>query len=678
MSNAGSFLAIARYGGRAGLSGMRPLRPFFESVYDWSRETAMMFLSHRTSTPDVMSSLGEIEDELQSLSRCTEDEFLAIGESLQGFHRRAGEISGMASSVGEFLSGDGIRGAMEELRSVFERMEQVKGESERNIHTLMQITKTLGHLKNHLDGFTKIVRMLNVLCNSTRIENARLVGQDVGFEALADDVRKLAFMIEAKCGELSERSSSLEAVIRQTLSSLSAIKSMQHSQARVVQENARESLESLTERYEKSSVGAGNISRKYDDISKNIGEIVTSMQFHDITRQRIEHVTQAVASLQNEDMSSKGRNMPKANGWRSMLTPRRKVPAVAGDVCNLQAVQLQQAGGELVSAVNRISRGLSGIAAYILEISEEARGMVGVDGKADQSFFTEIEASVASAASALSEYGDASNEMRTAIVSVGSTLGDMSAYAGQIEGIGAKMKLIALNAIVRASHVGEEGAALSVLSEHIHHVSIDTCHLTGGVCDTLRTIIGSSEALSLSARMDENSLDGEIRRTEEALGRLSVTFRGTNENVASLLIRIDDEGRGLSNDIAKTVSEIVVHEKVSTVINGVLSGLHDVAAASEVSRTGLKSDDMTHYLRSIETSYTMEGEREIHNSLLKAEATKGSSSLAALALPSPDALGALGALHVSDASDAPDAATAGSHSEQEAENKDLGDNVELF
>ena len=112
--------------------------------------------------------------------------------------------------------------------------------------------------------------------------------------------------------------------------------------------------------------------------------------------------------------------------------------------------------------------------------------------------------------------------------------------------------------------------------------------------------------------------------------------------------------------------------QVSTVINGVLAGLHDVAAASDASRTGLKSDDMTRYLRSIETSYTMEGEREIHNSLLKAEAIKGASTLAALALPSPGVSDAL------DVSDAPDATSAGSDSEQEAENEDLGDNVELF
>jgi methyl-accepting chemotaxis protein len=619
-----------------------------------------------------MSPLGEIEDKLQSLSRSTEDELLAIGESLLGFHRRAGEISEMASSMGVFLSGERIHGAMEELRSIFERMEQVKGESERNIRTLMEIMEALGHLKNHLDGFTKIVRMLNVLCNSTRIENARLAGHDVGFEALADDVRKLASMVEAKCGELSDRSELLGAVIRQTLSRLSAIMSVQHSQARLVQENARESLESLTERYEQSSVAAGNISRKYGDISGNIAEIVTSMQFHDITRQRIEHVTQAVGSLRREHTPNKGGSMMEGNGWRRMLTPGQKVPAVAGDVCNLQAAQLQQAGGELVSAVNRISRSLSGIAAGILEISEEARGMVGVDGKADQYFFTDIEASVASAASALSEYGDASEEMRSAVVSVSATLGDMSTYAGEIEGIGTKMKLIALNAIVRASHIGEEGAALSVLSEHIHQLSIDTCHMTGGVCETLRSIIGSADALAFNARTDEDSLDGEIRRTEEALGRLSVTFREVNENIASLLGRIDEEGRGLSSDIAKTVSEVAVHEKVSNVINEALSRLYDVAAASEASRTGSQSGDVSRYPRSIETSYTMEGEREIHKSLLKTDATKGASPLTALVLPSPGTPGA------PDSPDASEASNAGSHSGLEPEDEDLGDNVELF
>jgi len=93
---------------------------------------------------------------------------------------------------------------------------------------------------------------------------------------------------------------------------------------------------------------------------------------------------------------------------------------------------------------------------------------------------------------ALSAYGAANRELSAVMNSVGDTLQDMSAYSGDIEGIGAQIRLIALNAIVKASHMGLEGASLAVLAEAVHNLSVETCERTGTVGETLRLVLSAS------------------------------------------------------------------------------------------------------------------------------------------------------------------------------------------
>src|SRR5208283_4753963 len=60
-------------------------------------------VSSANGWPDALRALGR---DLESLGKSTEGEFLAIGEKLQVFYQRAGEISKIASSVAGLMSGE--------------------------------------------------------------------------------------------------------------------------------------------------------------------------------------------------------------------------------------------------------------------------------------------------------------------------------------------------------------------------------------------------------------------------------------------------------------------------------------------------------------------------------------------------------------------------------------------
>ena len=253
---------------------------------------------------------------------------------------------------------------------------------------------------------------------------------------------------------------------------------------------------------------------------------------------------------------------------------------LVGDVSDLQIAQLHYAREELVSAVNNILDNLSALADLVAEMARETSKMAGAADETGHSFLTGVEAGFSSVTSALETYGEADRELSLAMGSVGGMLGEMSAHTGNIEAIGEKIKLIALNATVKACHIGDEGATLGVLAEAIHQLSVETRQRTENASEALRSITSASESLCAAVNADGTDKGGEMAFVGEALRTQLQTLQNVNQGIVSLLTRMNLDGRSLSEDIRKTIDEVNVHRRVDQVISNVVSGLEEIVAYS--------------------------------------------------------------------------------------------------
>ncbi len=622
---------------------------------------------------EVLRVLPALENELDMLSKSTEGEFLSLGENLQDFYRRAKEISNIAASVNSLMTGEEIESSITGFREVIARIENLEEESLRNLGILQRLVEILSSLHRHLSGFYKIIRSLRVLCVYTRIESAGLGARDIGFNVLADEVGKLALEIEEKYSHILEQTESLSALIGQTLLKASDLENRQHVQAALIIENTMSSLTSLTQRHGSSSEDAASIVSRYDAISRNIGEIVGSMQFHDITRQRIEHAREALEGIHYEQGASgatedggdgKRRLLPFRDERLSQREESRRQLILAGPVCELQIAQLHHARDGLVAAVEKIIRNLRQVAEFVAEMSQETQRMAGAADKSGRSFLSEVESGLASVAAAFDSYAAVDRELSSIMGSVGSTLGSMSAYASAIEGIGSRIKLIALNAIVKASHIGDEGKTLSVLAESIHQLSGETCDRTEAVGGALRSMTAESEALCAQTDPGEAGHGEQSTRVHEALKSLFASLEKTSQGIVTLLERMNDEGSTLSEDILKTVGAVEVHHRIDAALSGVASRLEEIALSSgSLTLNPLEDKRKTvERIQALEASYTMHEERAVHSSMVAANAVLEKPDSELFALPETSETG--GEKHAEES---------GNESEE-----DLGDNVELF
>ncbi|MGA3118150.1 MAG: methyl-accepting chemotaxis protein [Syntrophobacteraceae bacterium] len=637
-------------------------------ILSWPGELLYRLQGEISSANGWQDALIALGSDLESLGKSTEGEFLSIGEKLQDFYQRAGEISKIASSVAGLMSGEELGTVIEGFRNVIEKMKGLEGESRRNTGTLREVLENLAYLNHEVEGFHKTILNLRVLCISTRIESARLEDPDTGFEALADEVGKLSLEIENRCFQLLASSDSLSQLIGQTLAKVLDLEIAQQTQAGIVFDKTMSSLESLMERQGLSATGAGQISTRYEAVSQRIRGIVSSMQFHDITRQRIEHVQQALAGLDPHEGSAVNRGRQKDGGF--LFGCRRMRPKgtgehlrLVGDVSDLQIAQLHYAREELISAVNNILDNLSALADLVAEMARETSKMAGAADETGQSFLTGVEAGFSSVTSAIKAYGEADRELSLATGSVGSMLGQMSAHTGNIEAIGEKIKMIALNAIIKVCHIGDEGATLGVLADAVHQLSVETRQRTEKASEALRSITSASESLCAAVNADGKDKAGELAFVGKELRTQLQTLQNVNQGIVSLLTQMNLEGCSLSGDIRKTIDEVHVHLRVDQVIGSVVSGLDEIVAFSRSKGPVGDQADRAERMEALEATYTMQGEREVHHSLFELKTNPAEKPHGDIVNP----LTAIGAKN-----EKPDIES------NKADEEDLGDNVELF
>jgi methyl-accepting chemotaxis protein len=585
--------------------------------------------------------------ELDALTKGSESEFLTMGENLQDFSLRARVISQESSSVAQLMAGADINQSIKKLHLIFNRIEHLKNECERGTDVLQDVLHILSGIKDSVAGFMKIVKTLSILGIFTRVESAHLGDAGADFSTLADEVNQLAQDIEIKSVNIVNQSQSLYSLIQESLSKVLALAAQQRGQVQTIIDNTMTSLQSLTDKHSHSSVAAQNISDNFKDISQKISQIITSLQFHDITRQQIEHVEQSlsgVGALLEQEPSKNGQG----------LTPIK----MANHICKIQEAQLVAARDKFTTAVINIVENLTGISQDIIDISQSAQELAGDASQEEHTCLGEIKGHLAASSSALEQYGLASRDLSLLMDAVTPALREMAIFLKDIERIEIAIERIALNSCIKAAQLGPAGVSLGVIAEAIQRLAVETRQHMITVTGNLQSITSAAQELSVNKGNSDDRGDGDVALLLTDIGEILNSLQNLNADVVSLINQVSQKARSLSENIQQAGRAITVHARAEEVISRGLTTLQDLAAQFQAQFPALNqlsdADDLQ--LETLLAKYTMHDERQVHESV-----TAPGLPPAAESIPALTYLG-----------DKP-------NSEQgRQEEEDLGDNVELF
>jgi methyl-accepting chemotaxis protein len=567
---------------------------------------------------------------LRQMAGATEDEFLQIGSQLQSFYQRSADIAALAGQLITTVSGENVVSLTSRLQVMMADMEaylaNARSRSGVSCRTLEQVEILLDNLSEPLEGFQKMNKTLRMLSISTKIESARLGEAGSGFVNLALDVEKLSHQVQEKSAAILAHRELLATMIVGNVVDVHATEAEQDAKVKAILRDTADNLQSLVAVNERCTQFGTTAAAISAEVTASISDVVSSMQMHDMTRQQLEHVVEALERLTG-DLSAAGSAGDSGDRLRTIVIE-------SGDVCELQEAQLRFASCELYTAVCTIIDNLREVARKQAVIAEETASVTGGTGSSGSSFVEVMSKGMTAVTVMLTSCAQADRAMSGTMMRVAQTIDEIATFVTDIEEIGNEIDLIALNSQIKAALTGPEGAALGVLAEAIKRLSDEAVRQTDSVAATLKDIHGVTEHLLSNSASEEDQLGVRISSMQEELSEILCTMSDMNAAMNAVLSGLNRQVFSLTQDVEQATADVDVHERTKTMADQVLGTLQSIVDQSRSIEPA--SSQFKENLRHMEEHYTMESERHIHEALARKRSGQSGAVVVSAAKNSDD------------------------------------------
>ncbi len=258
-------------------------------------------LKHLSSNNQVFPVLIK---QLETVIQDTEDAVLEIGEGFMDIVSRArGQASRSANAFNEFSGSQGENGAAlieqskEDLSSVIGNLRSVSDVARHTLLIMSDATNTMESIRQVISEIEYIADQTNLLALNASIEAARAGDHGRGFAVVADEVRKLSgrsTTAAAQIGKLIKTvETNLQGMYTETEGNVGQTEKLSLNSEKII----NETMHKLNETMIHAKDELDGLSTDTDSLARDISGIVISMQFQDITRQKIEHVIEPLRSI---------------------------------------------------------------------------------------------------------------------------------------------------------------------------------------------------------------------------------------------------------------------------------------------------------------------------------------------------------------------------------------------
>ena len=524
-------------------------------------------------------------EDLQDLNQHTESDFLGIGGKLMEFLQHAEKISSGFGDVTVLISGEHGRHAAEVLECALERCRQMETRAAERTGDLGSLRDGARLVHNTFSGFGEFVLTFRTLCTLTRIETARLGGAGADFGSLAEDVESLAESMASKVEGVLAATIQLDARVEHAVANLSDVDGLLKDLSQVIT-GIVSNLDAFSQQQAAAVTLSARLASDCNSATTSIKDAVTSIQFHDITRQQVEHVVEALSQVRSA-----------AQGHGSRLSREAATTLV------LEASQLADAEEKFTGSVGRLLDDLNNIAACVREMAGNGESLLDASGNDENSFFRKMEQCLTVILSATHSFEMGKSATQAAANELGATLEAMRNAAMEIRAIDIQLLRVALNACLHAAHIGAKGQTLGVLAGALQDLAMRFRERSGAVGGALDSMSAAVTRLSRTdaTHVNHDGVEGEMRSTIEGLHSwMEISFVRITETTSLATQLCEDLSIAQSNFSAGRLFNEVVTRCRGRLLQLASETKHESAGAGSPG------------LEDLARRYTMQAERDVH------------------------------------------------------------------
>lgn len=354
-----------------------------------------------------------------------------------------------------------------------------------------------------------------------------------------------------------------------------------------------ESLEAFRLRQQQANATSARLANEFNSFSEALNGVVTALQFHDITRQQIEHVVEALVHLAGD-------------GDSGSRTRRLSADEVA--VMEVQRRQLVGAAEAFAASVERVKRELGQIASRGREMAGEANTLLGLAGGQQSSFFDQMERCFAGVLAAVAGCTALNDETANAMGELQRTVAGLQDCIADIRTIALGINRLALNSAIEAVRLGAAGEPLGVVAGAMQTLRADVEMRSDDTENLLAALSGAVLSMIQPAAQTPESDQGygHASVTDELRTRID-ELHGSSEHSLTRSQQISAAAATLCAEVQLASESFTVGAQGHKILDRCCGVLQRIVVESGVQTTGATSG-----MKHLAARYTMQSERDVH------------------------------------------------------------------
>lgn len=566
-----------------------------------SEEKAINVFFKNFPKEEVVEVLSEINTKINSLHSVSSKDFLYFNELLKQHYSNIKEISNANNTISIFFNKKlpAIKGEIKEKNTIQLRLLEDSDANEMKIvELLMQINSFIQQLsvpannfKQNLTTLKYILANLKLHLNYIEIINSKELLNSISIiENSIENIYAKIEVVTDKTNEVSESIGAIKALVLNTKADNTRLR-----------KELKIELEKISSEDYLNKDYVIDLNNRTQKCFTYMGEVITNIQYHDIIRQKMEHVQNA----QNEIISKISETKQESVDSDNLLSLIIKIP----EIINIQAAQLLYTNKDYQTSIERITNQLIDVSNETLELTSIYNSIYKNTFKFEDNFISQVDVTQtefklffdnliknrkitnASNSKLRKEYNNLKSEYNSLFQNEKTLRKEVKIFESLIK--------------MNGKDFGKE--LMQILKNLFSNLQINSNSLKTHLNTTTHSI---DLLINVASDIDIKNKNYYIRKESvENITEESTKIRQETKGYSVL-------SKNISEDITAALKKIEYYTYFKITIEEIVESLNKINEIVNYESLKNSLGDNKEFLKKIEMEYTMKSERDIHNRLV--------------------------------------------------------------
>jgi hypothetical protein len=570
------------------------------------------------SIQDIISIFANIDDKIMSLHKSSSDDFLAYNAHLKKHYKQAKVISDNTTSIFDIVAGKDNRLVFNEFNLFHEKLKQLVEFLEQQINNsvtyLSRIMTNMNFMFVPLKNFSQNLTTLKFLVNNLKLNITSLAEIPLGKE-LDESVLKIDELIrkvKIDFPKVDKELAQLKSSIRSTLLKLNDINYRNTVNVETILSQIHTNITYLYEQYQQAFLQMPVLSQKTDQCFNNISKIITSLQYQDIIRQKMEHIQRTHQELIQE------LNLLDVSENEIVLFKQAKYVSQIPEIAELQIAQLIHTNKEYQTAIQVIINKFVEIAEDMGAITQLSQQIYNHTHGPKDSNLEQIKDKLNSVIEIIHQFSFSNLEFTNEIKKIHVAIEEMVRKLDLINVDYEELQEEIMNLL----HKGNDSEHLFERTKIGSQLKTISADITANLVNC-KVLFKSTYNLSLNLEAEvetyqkQNSIATDISLLSQNIESIIFNISEKNLLLSNILQENIEQSGNASVQIKTTIEEVKYYDFFEKVVEDIIIELHTIYSKLENEHPELIIDEKAESLKVIKTFYTTRSEHEVHDKLLQ-------------------------------------------------------------